>query len=644
MALPRSPSDIRTIATRSLFARFLLRIFPPLLGATLLFTLIFGHYSWKGITNEIDSDVDAYATSLIRVLDDLVWNFQTEELVSALATLSSNPAMVGAEIYDTEDTLFLSYGMVPGKNKDPLLSVRKPIFKLKSDGERVDLGTYVLYYNYAHADGMFRQQMIGQSLRLGIIALVIIISGAYAFQEVMGRPLRELLKAIRATEDSAVPMPVSWQSSDEMGEVIAAHNSMIRRLSEKEVALAESERRYRHLFNSAMVGIYQMREDGTFKDSNQTLANILGYETPEAMRQVNVLEHYVNEDDRIQLWETLQQDGEISHFEVHLRRTDGSLAWVELSGKLNEDGALNGIIMDVSAQMEARRALEERDELHRAFFEENKAVMLLHDPRDSSIQFVNPAASQFYGYTVDEMTDMTIRDLDCMTEEEILEEFRLSMTERRNYFRHVHQLKDGSQRDVEVYTGPVSLGNRQLHYSIIQDVTEKRRLVTKLERMATRDQLTGAYNRHAFFSMAKNEIQRSERFNHPMTVLMFDLDHFKQVNDTHGHAVGDEVLRGFALRCRGSLRKIDIFARLGGEEFAAILVQTDEAGGMIVAERIRKMAVTKPTPTDAGDLAISVSVGLASLGTGETVAQVLKRADDALYQAKEEGRNCVRKA
>lgn len=638
------PTGVRAIATRSLFIRFLLRIFLPLLCAALLFMLVFSHYTWKDITSDIDSDVDAYATSLVRVLDDLMWNFQTEELVSALATLSSNPAMLGAEIYDTENKLFLEYGVVPGKGEVDLMSIRKPIFKRKPDGERVDLGTYVLHYNYAHADEQFRQYLNSQILRLGIIVLVIIISGAYAYQEVMGRPLRKLLKAIRATEDVAVPMPVNWKSSDEMGEVIAAHNSMIRRLSEKEVALAESEQRYRHLFNSAMVGIYQMRPDGTFKDSNQTLANLLGYNTPEDMRKVNVIEHYINEGDRTILWETLQRDGEISHFEVNLKRVDGRSIWVELSGKLNEENALNGIIMDVTAQMEARRALEERDELHRAFFEENKAVMLLHDPQDSSIQFVNPAACQFYGYTAEEMTRMSIRDLDCMTEEDMLQEFRASTMERRNYFKHVHKLSDGSHRDVEVYTGPVSLADRQLHYSIVQDVTEKRRLVTKLERMATRDQLTGAYNRHAFFSMAKNEIQRSERFDHPMTVLMFDLDHFKRVNDTHGHAVGDEVLRGFALRCRATLRKIDIFARLGGEEFAAVLIETDEKGGMNVAERIRETAATKPAPTDAGELIVTVSIGMASLKEGENVAQVLKRADDALYEAKKDGRNIVRKA
>jgi diguanylate cyclase (GGDEF)-like protein len=194
---------------------------------------------------------------------------------------------------------------------------------------------------------------------------------------------------------------------------------------------------------------------------------------------------------------------------------------------------------------------------------------------------------------------------------------------------------------VEVFTGPVSLGHRQLHYSIVHDVTEKRRLESRLQRMATRDQLTGAHNRHAFFQRAKNELARAKRFGHPLAVIMCDLDHFKEVNDTHGHAIGDEVLRTFALRCRADFRQTDIFARMGGEEFAALLVETDAEQALEAAGRIRSSAANRPIPTEVGELTVTVSIGVTALTAEDSINDLLKRADEALYKAKETGRNSV---
>jgi diguanylate cyclase (GGDEF)-like protein len=125
---------------------------------------------------------------------------------------------------------------------------------------------------------------------------------------------------------------------------------------------------------------------------------------------------------------------------------------------------------------------------------------------------------------------------------------------------------------------------------------------------------------------------------------MVDLDHFKQVNDTYGHATGDEVLRVFALRCRADLRQSDIFARLGGEEFAALLVETGAEQAEEAAERIRQLALAQPIPTESGPLIVTASIGIASLEGEESVADLLKRADMGLYQAKQAGRNTVRKA
>ncbi|NDV20728.1 diguanylate cyclase [Pseudodesulfovibrio sp. JC047] len=625
-------------SSNSLFTKFLARTLPPLFVAAFLLMFFFGYTNQQHIREEINTDIEVFATSISRVLDDLMWNYQTEELVSALGTISSNPAMLGAQLFYQDGESFLKYGIQP--SDDPtILTVKKAIYKLQSNGHRLNLGSLEIYYSYKEADSQFHGYLVTQAVRFLLGILVFSIAGIYAYQTTIGTPLKKLLQAIRTTEDTGKWTEVAWQADDEIGEVIAAHNSLIFHISQKEEALAESRQRYRHLFDSALVGIFLIRPDGTVVEANKTVASILHYESVEAMTAKNVHTHYKSQQDRERLWAELDARLVISNFQTRLIRTDGEIIWAEMNGRLTPDGLFNGVLQDITTQVEARKALKERDELHRAFFEDNKAVMLLHDPQDATIRFVNPAACQYYGYSNDELTSMTIRDLDRMSDTEIFEELARATSEQRNYFKHFHTLKDGSRHPVEVFTGPVSLANRQLHYSIVHDVTEKRRMEAKLKRMATRDQLTGAYNRHAFFQIAQDEVTRAHRFDHPMAVLMFDLDHFKQVNDTHGHAIGDEVLRAFALRCRADLRQCDIFARLGGEEFAAILVETDATRATQVAERIRTLASHHSTPTPKGPITVTVSIGVASLQKNDTITTLLNRADAGLYTAKKSGRN-----
>lgn len=634
----RATARPRRSTACSTCVKFLTRTLPPLLAAALIFMAVFGYILLRETRSGIDRDVAMYADSLTPVLDDLLWNFQKDELSSALATISSNPAMRRAEIYDSRDKLFVAYGEPPARDT---LTVEAPILHPLKDGTAKQLGRLVVHYDYSRAEAAFMGHFAGQVIRLLIIVAVMFVSGYFAYQRVIGRPLRLLLRGIRETGSEGKPVMVRWDSNDEIGEIIHAHNRLVRHLADKEAALADSEQRYRQMFDNAMVGIFDTRRDGTIRNANATVAEILAYPSVEAIRKESLERHYLDPKDRLNLWEMLLKNGHVSNYRVRLRRADNAIIWVELSGRLNPDGSFNGILEDVTAQMEARQALKERDELHRAFFEENKAVMLLHDPLNSTIQFVNPAACLFYGYSEEELTSMTIRDLDSMSDAEVFEELKHAANEKRGYFKQVHTLKSGIKRDVEVFTGPVSIGSRQLHYSIVHDVTEKRRLEARLERMATRDQLTGTYNRHAFFDKGMQEIVRAHRFEHPLSLLMLDLDHFKDVNDAHGHSVGDEVLRVFALRCRAGLRETDLFARLGGEEFAAILVETDGDMAMEVAERIRGMAADKPIATAAGELTVTLSIGVASLGNEETLAALLQRADKGLYESKTTGRNRI---
>jgi two-component system cell cycle response regulator len=159
---------------------------------------------------------------------------------------------------------------------------------------------------------------------------------------------------------------------------------------------------------------------------------------------------------------------------------------------------------------------------------------------------------------------------------------------------------------------------------------------------ALTDVLTGLYNRRYAMAHLEKLLSRSGETEKPFSILMFDIDHFKLVNDTYGHAAGDEVLREFASRLSAHVRNFDLVGRLGGEEFVAILPETDSEVALMVAERLRKAVADNPFGISApgGPLEITTSIGVTMVNTSrDSVANMLGRADEALYAAKHNGRN-----
>jgi diguanylate cyclase (GGDEF)-like protein len=164
----------------------------------------------------------------------------------------------------------------------------------------------------------------------------------------------------------------------------------------------------------------------------------------------------------------------------------------------------------------------------------------------------------------------------------------------------------------------------------------------KLEKMATTDFLTGIANNRYFLEAGEREVQRAHRYKRPLALLMIDLDHFKKVNDEYGHVVGNKILAAFAAICKKNLRKADIFGRLGGEEFAIILPETDILGGRRYAERLRAIIEKSDIKIGHKTFHITVSIGVTKLLLHQdSFETALKRADDTMYKAKRKGRNQV---
>lgn len=188
-----------------------------------------------------------------------------------------------------------------------------------------------------------------------------------------------------------------------------------------------------------------------------------------------------------------------------------------------------------------------------------------------------------------------------------------------------------------------SPGTERRFQVLTRDLSERRRL----ERLAqegssTDDDLTGVATRRIFYDVATTEISRARRYQQPLTVLLVDPDHFRDVNDTHGTAFGDECLRTIADVCRQESRNTDIIGRVGGEEFAVLLPSTELAGGLVLAERIRERMARHVFPGEQSGLRCTVCVGVAELAAeAPTVDALLGMAETAVSRAKQAGRNLV---
>jgi len=163
----------------------------------------------------------------------------------------------------------------------------------------------------------------------------------------------------------------------------------------------------------------------------------------------------------------------------------------------------------------------------------------------------------------------------------------------------------------------------------------------QMRQLASHDELTKTLNRRSLVARLEQERSRAERGGEGFSVALLDLDHFKDINDTHGHAIGDDVLRAFSRMAYGALRESDAFGRYGGEEFMLILGATPPAAAHAALERLRAAVAARQWEEFAPGLRVTVSAGVAGLRRGETVSQLLGRTDAALYEAKRAGRNSV---
>ncbi|WP_461209665.1 PAS domain S-box protein [Desulfocurvus sp. DL9XJH121] len=352
------------------------------------------------------------------------------------------------------------------------------------------------------------------------------------------------------------------------------------------------------------------------------------------------------------LQQTMAQGG--SYVDRHRFITkSGQTIWVEARGEAcrNENGdiiGLSGTIQDINESMLNRLELEEREGMLRAMSQaSNDAFIAIQ--AEGRVVLWNPAAERLFGFKAEEVMGQPVHDLVASIEDaaKAAEGFRdfqttgtgavVGTTREMNARR-----RDGSAVPVELSVAAFQRGEKWYAVGSVRDITKRKENETRLVELATIDGLTGLNNRRHFMELAHRAMRQAQRLDTHMAGIMFDVDHFKNVNDTHGHDAGDAVLRGLSDLAVGTFRDIDILGRLGGEEFGVILPQAQAQTAALAAERLRAAVEAAALETPAGELRITVSIGVAVLADDvQDVEALLKRADQALYRAKQTGRNKV---
>ncbi len=299
---------------------------------------------------------------------------------------------------------------------------------------------------------------------------------------------------------------------------------------------------------------------------------------------------------------------------------------------------LQGRIVELEAlQAEYKRTQETLRSLEKAI--ETMQIGVTITDTKGKIIYSNSADAKMHGYKVEELIgeDVRIFAPNKLWKSMTLEQLKKMKSWRRE---SLNVRKDGIMIPVQLMSDVVTnaSGKPIGIVTTCEDITERKQLEKELEKLATTDILTQAYNRVKFEEIIGSEVERAKRYDHSLSVIMFDIDHFKDVNDTYGHVAGDYVLKKVADITRENMRKTDYLIRWGGEEFMIISPETDLEKAGALAERIREV-IESFSFDKAGK--ITVSFGVTQFNHDDTEDTFLKRADDTLYKAKTNGRNRV---
>ncbi len=405
---------------------------------------------------------------------------------------------------------------------------------------------------------------------------------------------------------------------------------------------------FQKLFDSAVQGILVHRN---FKPlyANNAFAEIFGYAAALDIMALPLLRSLVPED----VWPRLEEEYDelmrgakrSSIGRSRAKKKNGKEIWLAVTMRVVDwpgGPAVMLTALDVTRQAELERDLLNNEQKLRSILEILPYPIYIARRADGQILFVNRKSCLLFQQSAGQFLRKTSGDLFVDAQDKLnLDNLFKSLADVRDI---EVRLKTSQGRVFIAELAAISLDyhNAPAMLVALNDISQRKELEAELFRQASTDGLTGISNRRHFENGADQEVRRARRFARDLTAMMIDIDHFKPINDTYGHAAGDSVLQGIVKRAIESLRQSDSIGRMGGEEFAVILPETNLAAAYDVAERLRKHIKEKPFAAGRAAITCTVSIGIAQLSARDGGFDgMLQRADEALYQAKENGRDCV---
>lgn len=420
-----------------------------------------------------------------------------------------------------------------------------------------------------------------------------------------------------------------------------------------EQALAASQARLSALWAHAHNAILLADDAGSLIDANPAACTLLGL-SHDRLTGRRVADLVVPAAGSVaDAWAAMLRHGTAGGV-VQLRRDDGVLLQAQLDAVAHmQPGVHLAVLSDLTDTLRQQQRQQELAALMDLAMMDADLVFWDADLRSGRMRSVNGHWHAMLGYDRDEVPD-TLDAWDALVHPEdaagrilaweahllgntsVLEcEFRIRHKQGHWVWMQVRGRVVERAPDGE----PLRLAGLR------QNITRRKETEARLEGLAHTDALTGVNNRRRFTDLAADELARAQRHGQPVALLMIDLDHFKSVNDRLGHAGGDAVLRSFAATAEGVMRQGDIFGRVGGEEFTALLPQTTPDGAEVLAERLRQRIAQQPAAVGSAPLHFSVSIGVSAWLPGDADAADIDRlmvaADRALYAAKAQGRDRV---
>ncbi|CDK98787.1 Diguanylate cyclase/phosphodiesterase [Magnetospirillum gryphiswaldense MSR-1 v2] len=412
----------------------------------------------------------------------------------------------------------------------------------------------------------------------------------------------------------------------------------------KEKAKAISNQ-YRSLFENAVEGIYRTTPSGRYLNANQALARIYGYDSPKALIEgLTDIAHglYVHPEDRDRFKRLLDHESVVRNFEAQVYRKTGEIIWIAENARLVRDDDGNAVCYEGTVQdITERKLTEERLRLAATVYENVGEAIIVTDT-DDVVHAINPAFSRMTGFAVDQVVGLKSKFIadeinDPKTVAEAWDFARRGETWHGELW--------GRRSNGDVFPASVALtgvqgenGEVGSFVMVASDVTRRKMDEQRIRFHARHDALTKLANRHTVMEALGDAIVRAENEGNRLALLFLDVNHFKDVNDSFGHAAGDELLKQVARRLKGCVRASDIIGRLGGDEFVVALPSiTDAQGALACVEKVL-YAFSEPFSLPEQELYASTSIGVALYPDHADCAEtLLSHADAAMYHAKAGG-------